>query len=131
MPVDIASAAGGKNGSAGIRFLVAAGIVFEIIAFACSSPQTTEINIGTRGRTLMKWVHLGEALGALFVILAAAADRDYAHEYLAGGALAIVSSELFYRHAKAAGLASPGQPVTEHSYAPIAAGDGSWGARWA
>ena len=47
--------------SDGIAFLVSAGIVYEIIAAACSSPQTTEINAGTRADTLMKWVHIGLA----------------------------------------------------------------------
>ena len=55
------------NNSWGIAFLVAAGIVYEIIAAACSSPQTTEINASTRAGTLMKWVHIGLAQSALFV----------------------------------------------------------------
>lgn len=100
------------KGGLGVAFLVAAGIVFEIIAFACSSPQTAEINIGTRGDTLMKWVHLGEALGAAFVILAVLIDREHARPIVAGGATAIFSSEIFYRHAKASGLRNGG-PGTE------------------
>ncbi|HXT92375.1 MAG TPA: hypothetical protein VN714_24335, partial [Trebonia sp.] len=55
------------NGSTGIAFLVSAGIVNEIIAAACSSPQTTEINAAKRADTLMKWVNLGIAQAALFV----------------------------------------------------------------
>ena len=104
-----------SNGNQGVAFLVAAGIVFEIIAFACSSPQTAEINIQTRGGTLMKWVHLGEGLGAAFVILASIIDPKHARTILAGGAVAIASSEMFYRHAKSAGLAQPG-PMTEQTY---------------
>jgi hypothetical protein len=107
------SAAGTGNG--GVAFLVASGIVFEIIAFACSSPQTAEINIKTRGGTLMKWVHLGEALGAAFVVVAAVVDPKHKAPILAGGALAIVSSEMFYRHAAASGMAAPG-PMTEQKY---------------
>jgi hypothetical protein len=102
-------------GSNGVAFLVSAGIVFEIIAFACSSPQTAEINIKTRGDTLMKWVHLGEALGAAFVLVAAAIDRKHRHAILAGGFVAIASSEAFYRHAKESGLSKPG-PATEERY---------------
>lgn len=108
------SASGTGNG--GVAFLVAAGIVFEIIAFACSSPQTAEINITTRGATLMKWVHLGEALGAAFVIVASVVDPKHAKPILAGGAIAIVSSEAFYRHAAKSGLENPGKG-TEQSYA--------------
>ena len=53
---DLASAA---KGGGGVAFLVSAGIVYEIIAAACSSPQTTEINAKSRSDTLMKWVNLG------------------------------------------------------------------------
>ena len=109
----MASAAG--RGSNGVAFLVSAGIVFEIIAFACSSPQTAEINIKTRGDTLMKWVHLGEALGAAFVLIAAAIDSRHRGAILAGGVVAIISSEAFYRHAKESGLSNPG-PATEQRY---------------
>jgi hypothetical protein len=110
---DISASAGTNN--QGVAFLVASGIVFEIIAFACSSPQTAEINITTRGGTLMKWVHLGEALGAAFVVAAALIDRKHAAPILFGGAVAIASSEVFYRHAKRAGLANPGAS-TEQAY---------------
>jgi hypothetical protein len=103
----------GVSDSNGVAFLVSAGIVFEIIAFACSSPQTAEINIKTRGGTLMKWVHLGEALGAAFVVVAAVIDRRHRRAILAGGAVAIVSSEAFYRHAAKSGMQNPG-PMTEH-----------------
>lgn len=109
---DMASGAGTTDG---IAFLVSAGIVFEIIAFACSSPQTAEINIGTRGGTLMKWVRLGEGLGVLFVAAAAYVDRRHAVPILAGGAVAIASSEAFYGHAKRSGMKNPG-PVTEQKY---------------
>jgi hypothetical protein len=103
------------SGSDGVAFLVSAGIVFEIIAFACSSPQTAEINIKTRGDTLMKWVHLGEALGAAFVLIAAAIDRRHRKAIIAGGIVAIISSESFYRHAKESGMSNPG-PMTEERY---------------
>lgn|SRR5262249_26905707 len=110
---DVSAASG--SGNQGVAFLVAAGIVFEIIAFACSSPQTAEINIDTRGDTLMKWVHLGEGLGVAFVLAAMMIDHKHAKPILAGGAVAILSSEIFYRHAKASGLQNPG-PSTEQRY---------------
>jgi hypothetical protein len=111
----VADVSAATDGRSGVAFLVAAGIVFEIIAFACSSPQTAEINIGTRGDTLMKWVHLGEALGAGFIIAAMIIDPKRGKAILAGGAVAIASSEIFYRHAKASGLQNPG-PTTEQRY---------------
>ena len=99
--------------SAGIAFLVSAGIVYEIIAAACSSPQTTEINASARADTLMKWVYIGIAQAALFVIIAAAIDHKHRTAILAGGSLAGGLMLLQYRHARDAGLAD-GRPGTEH-----------------
>ena len=113
MATDFSATGGAGNG--GVAFLVSAGIVFEIIAFACSSPQTAEINIKTRGDTLMKWVHLGEGLGAVFVVIAAVIDKKHRAAIFSGGAFAIASSEVFYRHAKQSGLEKPG-PGTEQVY---------------
>lgn len=101
------------GGSWGIAFLVAAGIVYEIIAAACSSPQTTEINASSRAGTLMKWVHLGIAQAALFILIAAVLDRAHASAILFGGALAAGLMYGQYIHAKNAGLASDA-PGTEY-----------------
>jgi hypothetical protein len=95
--------AGGSNG---IAFLVSAGIVYEIIAAACSSPQTTEINAATRAPTLMKWVNIGLAQAAGFVLLATFIDPQHGGAILAGGILAGGLMYGQYRHAQAAGLAS-------------------------
>jgi len=111
----VADVAAGLQGGDGVAFLVSAGIVFEICAWACSSPQTAEINIGTRAGTLMKWVHVGSVLGLAFILIAAAIERNRAHAILAGGLVAIACSEIAYRHAKASGLARPG-PMTEGGY---------------
>lgn len=100
-------------GSRGVAFLVSAGLVFEIIAFACSSPQTAEINIKKREDTLMKWVHLGQGLAAVSVVTAAILEPQQKGAILAGGAFAMASAEAFYMHAKAAGLAKPDEPETE------------------
>lgn len=107
MPVAPIAAAGN-----GVPFLVAAGIVYEIIAAACSSPQTTEINAGTRAPTLMKWVHIGLAQSVLFIGIAAAVDRRHARPIIWGGALAAGIMYGSYWHAKHAGLASSA-PGTE------------------
>lgn len=96
----------------GVPFLVSAGIVYEIIAAACSSPQTTEINAPTRAETLMKWVYIGIAQAALFVFLAARFDKQHRHAIIAGGTIAGVIMFLSYAHAKQAGLANSG-PGTE------------------
>lgn len=96
----------------GTAFLVSAGIVYEIIAAACSSPQTAEINAAKRSDTLMKWVHVGIAQAAVFVAIAAAIDRKHRGAIIAGGVLAAVLMYASYKHANAAGLRS-GQPGTE------------------
>jgi hypothetical protein len=100
------------SGSSGVAFLVSAGIVYEIIAAACSSPQTTEINASTRAETLMKWVHLGLVQAALFVVAAAVYDRKHAAPILVGGSLAGGLMYVQYAHAKQKGLESP-KPGTE------------------
>ena len=101
------------NGSRGIAFLVSAGIVFEIIAYSCSSPQTTEINADTRADSLMKWVYIGEAQAVFFIAAAAAFDTKHRAPILAGGALALLISHVLYTHAKRAGLKDP-RPGTEY-----------------
>ena len=101
------------GGSTGIAFLVSAGIVYEIIAAACSSPQTTEINAGTRADTLMKWVNLGIAQAALFVIAAAMFDKTHRAAILSGGAIAGGLMYWQYDHARRSGLANAHLPGTE------------------
>jgi hypothetical protein len=101
--------------SSGIAFLVSAGVMYEIIAAACSSPQTTELNAAKRSGTLMKWVNIGVAQGVLFVGLAALYDRGNAKPILAGGLLAGVLLYAQYAHAKQAGLSRPGQPTEQYT----------------
>src|SRR5215469_11307791 len=117
----------GSEGS-GTAFLVSAGIVYEIVAAACSSPQTTEINAATRGPTLMKWVHLGLGQAALFVAAAAILDRRHRRAIIAGGGTAMALMYGQYVHAHAAGIAKAkgGAPGTEQTAAaaPAAAPGG-------
>lgn len=107
MPADI-----NLNNSDGIAFLVSAGIVYEIIAAACSSPQTTEINASSRADTLMKWVYLGLAQSALFIAVAAYIDPKHRSAIIGGGVTAGVLMFAQYAHAKQAGLSS-NKPGTE------------------
>jgi hypothetical protein len=109
MPVAPLESASAGNG---VPFLVSAGIVYEIIAAACSSPQTTEINAGARATTLMKWVHIGLVQSVLFVGIAATIDRAHAVPIITGGALAGTIMYGSYLHAKTAGL-TDGGPSTE------------------
>lgn len=88
-----------------LTFMVSAGLVYEVIAAACSSPQTTEINAGARSETLMKWVWVGVGQAALFVFIAAYLSKRPVPA-LAGGGLAIALMLGQYIHARNAGLAS-------------------------
>jgi hypothetical protein len=102
-----------SGGGSGIAFLVAAGIVYEIIAAACSSPQTAEINAEKRADTLMKWVHIGSVQAALFILLAANFDPKHSKSILAGGAMAWAIMYGCYYYAKWSGLKNVGLPSTE------------------
>ena len=106
----MADAASGRS-SGGVAFLVSAGIVYEIIAAACSSPQTTEINAHSRADTLMKWVYLGVGQAAVFVAAAAVIDSAHRREIIAGGVLAGALMLAQYQHAKKAGLTNGGPPT--------------------
>lgn len=90
-----------------VTFMVAAGLVYEIVAAACSSPQTTEINAATRSDTLMKWVVIGLGQAALFVLIATLMDKDR-WPALLGGGMAGGIMWASYAHAKASGLRNGG-----------------------
>jgi hypothetical protein len=100
------------NSGDGIAFLVSAGIVYEIIAAACSSPQTTEINAKQRSGTLMKWVHIGIGQAVIFVAVAAYIDKKHRMAILGGGITAAALMYAQYVHARNAGLKS-NEPGTE------------------
>lgn len=102
-----------RTNSAGVAFLVSAGIVYEIIAAACSSPQTTEINAATRADTLMKWVNIGIGQAAVFIFIAILFDRRNFVPIFTGGVTAGVVMYAQYVHARAAGLRSS-LPGTEN-----------------
>lgn len=93
----------------GIAFLVSAGIVYEIIAASCSSPQTAEINAGKRAGTLMKWVHIGVAQSIAFIAAAAYFDPKNRTAIVTGGAVAAAVMYAQYWHAMEAGLANGGE----------------------
>lgn len=103
------------SSSPAIVFTVTAVAVFEMLATACSSPQTAEINATTRAATLMKWVYIGLGLGAALTITEIAilhsSGRPTWPAALGGGSSIAVLWAL-YAHAKHAGLAST-QPGTE------------------
>jgi hypothetical protein len=101
----------------GVAFLVAYGIVAEIIAKACSSPQTAELNADRRAATLMKWVNIGIAESVAVIIIAAWIDnkvpgRNHTAAIVSGGGLAIAVTLGEYLYAKRAGLNST-EPGTE------------------
>lgn len=103
------------NGSPAVVFMVSAGLTYEVIAAACSSPQTAEINADRRADTLMKWVWIGLAQVALFAALAATIEHQNDRPIwpaLTGVGLAAALMLGQYKHALHAGLTNPG-PTTE------------------
>lgn len=97
---------GGKGH--GVAFIVSAGVMYEVVAAACSSPQTTELNAAKRAPTLMKWVNLGVAQGMLFVAVAAYIDAERRAAILGGGVLAAVLLYGQYAHALQSGIRNGG-----------------------
>jgi hypothetical protein len=100
------------QGSWGVAFLVAATFMADIVAKACSSPQTAEINIAKRSDTLMKWVNVGLVEGACLVTVALLVDRKYRTPILMGALAEGVITWAEYAHAKRSGLRTAG-PSTE------------------
>lgn len=94
-----------------VTFMVSAGLVFEIIAAFCSSPQTAEINAAKRAGTLMKWVYLGLGAAGVFVLIAAVPMKG-GRPAVYGGALAGGMLGGAYVYAKRCGLRNGG-PSTE------------------
>lgn len=107
---------GAVGAEAALSFMVSGGLVYEIIAAACSSPQTTEINAGKRADTLMKWVYLGIGQSAIFVgvaaLIAAKTGKGDVNAIILGGLTAAGMMLASYEHAKKAGLANSA-PGTE------------------
>ena len=90
-------------------------LTYDIVAAACSSPQTTEINADTRADTLMKWVYLGLGQAALFAgigMYLQAEEGKPVWPPLLGAGLAGGLMYASYVHARKAGLESS-EPGTE------------------
>lgn len=107
--------AGFGQALAGLAFLSGAQIMADIVAKACSSPQTMEINAQARAGTLMKWVRVGLLEGSGLVIIAAVISPQVSMAFLAGGAAEGVITYMQYRHARQAGLASTAPGTEQYS----------------
>lgn len=97
--------------------MVSAALAYDIIAAACSSPQTTEINADKRAETLMKWVYIGMAQVILFAIIGAVIEKQRGKPVwppllgaLLGGGLMLGQ----YYYARAAGLADGKQGTEDY-----------------
>jgi hypothetical protein len=91
---------------------ISAAVVYDVISATNSSPQTTEINAAARAPTLMKWVNIGLAQGALFVVIMMIAEPPGKKwRPVVGGGLAGVLLWTQYIHAKNAGLKSSAPPT--------------------
>jgi len=95
---------------------ISAAVVYDVISATNSSPQTTEINAKSRAPTLMKWVNIGLAQGALFVfIMMVAEPPGKKWRPIVGGGLAGVLLYAQYVHAKNAGLQNGGPPTEQYT----------------
>lgn len=105
-----------SSSSPALTMAVYAALTYDIISATNSSPQTTEINAGSRAVTLMKWVHIGLAQAALFGIIGVCLEMKAGRSgmpALLGTGLAMGLLYGQYAHARAAGLKSAA-PGTEH-----------------
>jgi hypothetical protein len=102
----------GIGASKGVAFLVSAAFVADIIAKACSSPQTTDLNAKARAPTLMKWVNIGTVEAAALVAVAVYIDPKYRVPIIMGAVTEGVITYGEYMYAKQSGLKST-EPPTE------------------
>ena len=103
------------NGNVAVVIGVFGALTYDVIAAACSSPQTTEINADKRADTLMKWVYIGIIQAAIFTAIGSYAEirqGKSAWPPVVGFALAAGMMYASYAHAKESGLANGGE-VTE------------------
>lgn len=103
------------KGNAALTIGVFGALTYDVIAAACSSPQTTEINADKRAGTLMKWVYIGIAQAAIFTAIGTYAEKQQGNSVkppLIGFTLAAGMMWASYYHAREAGLANGG-PTTE------------------
>jgi hypothetical protein len=105
------------DGSTAVKIGIFGALTYDVIAAACSSPQTTEINADKRADTLMKWVYLGIGQAALFTAIGAIAEQAEGNSPwppIIGFTLAASLMWASYEHAKKAGLES-NKPGTENN----------------
>jgi hypothetical protein len=103
------------TGNPAVTTGVYGALTYDIIAAACSSPQTTEINADKRADTLMKWVYIGIGQAAIFTsigVFVEAKEGNPIWPPLAGFTLAAGMMLASYVHAKESGLENAG-PGTE------------------
>lgn len=102
-----------SSNSNGMAFVLATAAVWECIAFACSSPQTAELNIQKREESLMYWVHAGQGLSLITILIGAALNKKTRNSILFGGAFGMGSAEAFYLLAIKRGHEKPGPPTED------------------
>lgn len=105
---------GSNLGNAAV-FGVFGALTYDIVAAACSSPQTTEINAASRAETLMKWVYLGLGQAALYTGIGMWLQHEEGKSVwppLIGAGLGGGLMYASYVHARRAGLQSD-EPGTE------------------
>jgi len=104
----------GDSAGNGIAFVIGAASMAEFVAKACSSPQTVEINAKKRAPTMMKWVNVGIAEGALLIGVTIFFDKKYSMPLILGALAEAVITYAEYVHGRNAGLRQPGPPTEEY-----------------
>lgn len=92
-----------------VIFMETVILIYAVIAAACSSPQTTEVNADKRADTLMKWVNIGLAQCVLFVAIVVAIQHKNKRPLwppLLGAAVGAPIMYGSYVYAKHAGMRS-------------------------
>lgn len=95
---------------------ISAAVTYDVISATNSSPQTTELNAAARAPTLMKWVHMGLAQAALFIVLMTLAEpKGLKWRPATGGGIAGVLLYAQYVHARNSGLSNGGTPTETYA----------------
>lgn len=106
----------GGGGSVALTVAVYAALTYDIISATNSSPQTTEINIGRREHTLMKWVCIGLVQAALFGGLGYYFEKNSGRPGWPPVMGVVIAGSLLwfqYDYARRSGLKKAGLPGTE------------------
>ena len=88
--------------AAAFKVAVAAEMIYQLVGSNMSSPQTAELNAGSRAATIGKWVNLTNAEAVAWIAFLAWLDKSW--YWVLGGGLALLGMYLKYKYAISSGL---------------------------